>query len=73
MFIFVFLILFLFAGGGWNNLNRTQQNDFATMAGNNCQSIIGLHDRIADARSVSQLGFAHNEESSHERGKEYRD
>lgn len=57
MFLFVFLILFLFAGGGWNNLNRTQQNDFAAMAGNNCQSIIGLHDRIADARSVSQLGF----------------
>lgn len=57
MFLFVFLILFLFAGGGWNNLGRNNQEAFASMAGNNCQSIIGLHDRIADARSVSQLGF----------------
>lgn len=57
MFLFVFLILFLFAGGGWNNLGRNNQDAFAAMAGNNCQSIIGLHDRIADARSVSQLGF----------------
>lgn len=57
MFLFVFLILFLFAGGGWNNLGRNNQEAFAAMAGNNCQDIIGLHDRIADARSVSQLGF----------------
>lgn len=57
MFLFVFLILFLFAGGGWNNLGRNNQEAFASMAGNNCQSIIGLHDRIADSRSVSQLGF----------------
>lgn len=57
MFLFVFLILFLFAGGGWSNLGRNNQEAFASMAGNNCQSIIGLHDRIADARSVSQLGF----------------
>lgn len=57
MFLFVFLILFLFAGGGWGNLGRNNQEAFAAMAGNNCQDIIGLHDRIADARSVSQLGF----------------
>lgn len=57
MFLFVFLILFLFAGGGRNNLGRNNQEAFASMAGNNCQSIIGLHDRTADARSVSQLGF----------------
>lgn len=57
MFLFVFLILFLFAGGGWSNLGRNNQEAFAAMAGNNCQDIIGLHDRIADARSVSQLGF----------------
>lgn len=57
MFLFVFLILFLFAGGGWGNLSRNNQEAFAAMAGNNCQDIIGLHDRIADARSVSQLGF----------------
>lgn len=57
MFLFVFLILFLFASGGWGNLGRNNQEAFAAMAGNNCQDIIGLHDRIADARSVSQLGF----------------
>lgn len=57
MFLFVFLILFLFAGGGWGNLSRGNQEAFAAMAGNNCQDIIGLHDRISDARSVSQLGF----------------
>lgn len=57
MFLFVFLILFLFAGGGWSNLGRGNQEAFAAMAGNNCQEIIGLHDRIADARSVSQMGF----------------
>lgn len=57
MFLFVFLILFLFAGGGWNGLNRNQQADFASMAGNNCQSIIGLHDRISAAQAVSTNGF----------------
>lgn len=57
MFLFVFLILFLFAGGGWGNLSRTQQTDFAALAGTNTQEIVGLHDRIADARSASQLGF----------------
>lgn len=57
MFLFVFLLLFLFAGNGWRNLNPDNQAAFAAMAGNNCQDIIGLHDRIADARSVSQMGF----------------
>lgn len=57
MFLFVFLILFLFAGNGWNGLNRNQQQDFAAMAGNNCQSIIGLHDRIYAAQAVSTNGF----------------
>lgn len=57
MFLFVFLILFLFAGGGWSNLGRGNQEAFAAMAGNNCPEIIGLHDRIADARLVSQMGF----------------
>lgn len=54
MFLFVFLILFLFAGNGWNGLNRNQQQDFAAMAGNNCQSIIGLHDRISAARAAME-------------------
>jgi len=57
MFIFVFLLLFLFAGGGWNGLNRGQQTDFATLAGTNTEEIVGLHDRIADARAASSLGF----------------
>lgn len=57
MFLFVFLILFLFAGGGWGNLGRNQQADFQAMAGNNCQSIIGLHDRISAAQAVSTQGF----------------
>lgn len=57
MFLFVFLILFLFAGNGWNGLNRNQQQDSAAMAGNNCQSIIGLHDRISAAQAVSTNGF----------------
>jgi len=57
MFIFVFLLLFLFAGGGWNGLNRGQQADFAALAGINTEEIVGLHDRIADARAASSLGF----------------
>jgi len=57
MFIFVFLLLFLFAGGGWNGLNRGQQTDFAALAGTNTEEIVGLHDRIADARAASSLGF----------------
>lgn len=57
MFMFVFLILFLFAGGGWNGLNRGQQAEFAAMAGNNCQEIIGLHDRISAAQAASTNGF----------------
>jgi len=57
MFIFVFLLLFLFAGGGWNGLNRGQQADFAALAGTNTEEIVGLHDRIADARAASSLGF----------------
>nr|DAF73362.1 MAG TPA: hypothetical protein [Caudoviricetes sp.] len=57
MFMFVFLLLFLFSRGGWGGLNGSEQAAFNNCAGNSCQSIIGLHDRIADARSVSQLGF----------------
>lgn len=57
MFIFVFLLLFLFAGGGWDGLNRGQQADFAALAGTNTEEIVGLHDRIADARAASSLGF----------------
>lgn len=58
MFMFVFLILFLFAGGGWGNLNRGQQAEFAQMAGNNCQEIIGLHDRISAAQTAAAQSAA---------------
>jgi len=57
MFLFVFLILFLFAGGGWGGLNRGQQADFAALAGTNAEELVGLHDRIADARNATQTGF----------------
>lgn len=57
MFMFVFLLLFLFSGGGWNNLGARNQAAFAEMAGNNCQSIIGLHDRITAAQTASTNGF----------------
>lgn len=57
MFMFVFLLLFLFSGGGWNNLGARNQAVFAEMAGNNCQSIIGLHDRITAAQTASTNGF----------------
>lgn len=57
MFLFVFLILFLFAGGGWGGLNRGQQADFAALAGTNAEELVGLHDRIADARNATQSGF----------------
>lgn len=57
MFMFVFLLFFLVAGGGWDNLGRNNQEAFANMAGNNCQSIIGLHDRISAAQAVSTQGF----------------
>lgn len=56
-FLFVFLLLFLFAGGGWGNLGARNQAAFAEMAGNNCQNIIGLHDRITAAQTASTNGF----------------
>lgn len=57
MFLFVFLILFLFAGGGFGNLSKGNQAAFTEMAGNNCQSIIGIHDRISAAQAASTEGF----------------
>lgn len=57
MFLFVFLLLFLFANGGWNGLGARNQAAFAEMAGNNCQEIIGIHDRISAAQAASTQGF----------------
>ncbi len=60
IFLFVFLILFLFAGGGWNGLGRNNQQaveQMATANGFDCQRIIGIHDRISAAQSASTQGF----------------
>lgn len=58
MFMLVFLLLFLFAGGGWNGLGRNNQEAFANMAGNNCQVITGLYDRISAAQAATTGGFS---------------
>lgn len=57
MFMFVFLLLFLFSRGGWGGLNGADQAAFNNCAGNSCQSIIGLHDRISAAQAASTQGF----------------
>lgn len=57
MFLFVFLILFLFAGGnmGLGGANRAAA---AGLVGeDNCQRIIGIHDRISAAQAASTQGF----------------
>lgn len=59
------------AAVGGNNGNKACAEGL--VGADNCQRIIGLHDRISAAQAASTQGFAHNEESSHERGKEYRD
>lgn len=56
-FLFIFLLFFLFAGGGWGNLGARNQEAFAAMAGNQCQDIIGIHDRISAAQAASTQGF----------------
>lgn len=62
MFIFVFLILFMWGGGGWGgngwgNNDRQAAQNLATMAGFNLQDIIGLYDRIAQNQTATQQGF----------------
>lgn len=55
MFLFVFLILFLFAGGNLGGANRAAA---AGLVGeDNCQRIIGIHDRISAAQAASTQGF----------------
>jgi len=56
-FLFIFLLFFLFAGGGWGNIGARNQEAFAAMAGNQCQDIIGIHDRISAAQAASTQGF----------------
>lgn len=57
MFMFVFLLLFLFSRNGWNGLGQDDRNAFSNCAGVNCQSIIGIHDRISAAQAASTQGF----------------
>lgn len=56
-FLFIFLLFFLFAGGGWGNIGARDQAAFTAMAGNQCQDIIGIHDRISAAQAASTQGF----------------
>lgn len=56
-FLTIFLLLFLLGNGGWGGLNAANRAAFQECAGNSCQSIIGLHDRISAAQAVSTNGF----------------
>lgn len=56
-FMTIFLLLFLLGNGGWGGLNATNRAAFQECAGNSCQSIIGLHDRISAAQQASNQGF----------------
>lgn len=48
MFMFVFLILFLFAGGGWNNLGPNAQRDFQNCAGASYGPIVEMYSQLKD-------------------------
>lgn len=57
-FMFMFFLLFLLFGGGWGGIGRNNQGTMEAMVGaQTCQDIIGLHDRISAAQSVSTNGF----------------
>lgn len=56
-FMTIFLLLFLLGNGGWGGLNAANRAAFNECAGNSCQSIIGLHDRISAAQQASNQGF----------------
>lgn len=56
-FMTIFLLLFLLGNGGWGGLNAANRVAFQECAGNSCQSIIGLHDRISAAQQASNQGF----------------
>lgn len=51
------LLMFLFGNGGWGGLNSANRAAFQECAGNSCQNIIGLHDRISAAQTASTQGF----------------
>lgn len=56
-FMTIFLLLFLLGNGGWNGIGAANRAAFQECAGNSCQSIIGLHDRISAAQQASNQGF----------------
>lgn len=56
-FMTVFLLLILLGNGGWGGLNAANRAAFQECAGNSCQNIIGLHDRISAAQTASTQGF----------------
>lgn len=56
-FLWAFLLLFLFANGGWGGMGAQNRAAFAEMAGNNCSQITGLYDRIYAAQAESAQGF----------------
>lgn len=56
-FLWVFLLFFLFANGGWGGMSGANRQAFAEAAGSNCSQITGLYDRIYAAQSESASGF----------------
>lgn len=56
-FMTIFLLLFLLGNGGWGGLNAGQRAAFQDCAGDQCQRIIGIHDRISAAQAASTQGF----------------
>lgn len=56
-FLWVFLLFFLFANGGWNGMGAQNRAAFAEAAGSNCSQITGLYDRIYAAQAESAQGF----------------
>lgn len=56
-FMFIFLLLILFANGGWNGLNGTNRAAFQELAGTNCNTLTGLYDRIYAGQAETAQGF----------------
>lgn len=56
-FMTIFLLLFLLGNGGWGGLNAANRAAFQECAGDQCQRIIGIHDRISAAQAASTQGF----------------
>lgn len=55
--IWAFLLIILFANGGWGGLRNSSKEEFAHLAGQNLQDIIGIYDRLASNQTATQQGF----------------